>query len=321
MSTDLSSTARALSGALEPFVGSVYFAKECHEAYAALGFAPSTRVVGDVMMPDGPAYFTSRGSLLGQVPGAVVAAAFAVFNPVAVVASVSHGWTLTSAPTIRAVRADATVAQLSRILGPNPEGVSFIRQALARAVDMCEPAGRALFAGALSGDIPTDDLAAAWHLGDVLREYRGDSHTAAWTAADLDAVEIGLMTELYWGLPPKSYVRTRAWSNEQLDAGLDRLRTRGLIIDGKLSESGKQLREQIERSTDAQMAKPLAAIGDDVDQVVIGLRRWSAAVRAARGYPTAGPMDLANAAVANAGLGNAGLGNAGLGDTTRPPRD
>ena len=68
--------ARRLGGALEPVVGQVYFASECHEAYAALGFSPSTREAGGVALPDGPAYFTSRGSILGQVPGHVVAAAF-----------------------------------------------------------------------------------------------------------------------------------------------------------------------------------------------------------------------------------------------------
>ena len=36
-------------------------------------------------MPDGIAYFTSRGSALGQVPGEVVAATFGVFNPDVVV--------------------------------------------------------------------------------------------------------------------------------------------------------------------------------------------------------------------------------------------
>jgi hypothetical protein len=293
---DLSTTARALSGALEPFVGSVYFAKECHEAYQTLGFAGSSRVAGNVMLPDGPAYFTSRGSLLGQVPGEVVAAAFAVFNPLAVIASVSHGWTLTSAPTIRAMRAEATVSQLVRILGPRPEGLRSIRDALARAVEVCEPAGRPLFAGAVSGEVSDDELGAAWHFGDVLREYRGDSHTAAWTAADFDAVEIGLMTELYWGLPQKSYVRTRAWSNDQLDAGLDRLQSRGVVSNGALTADGHQQREQIERSTDAQMAKPLAAIGAEFDDVVAGLARWSSAVREAGGYPTSGPMDLAKAA-------------------------
>ncbi|MEY2591579.1 MAG: hypothetical protein QOJ67_3563, partial [Acidimicrobiaceae bacterium] len=37
---------------------------------------------------------------MGQVPGQVVASAFAVFNPAAVVPAVDYGWTLTDAPTI-----------------------------------------------------------------------------------------------------------------------------------------------------------------------------------------------------------------------------
>ena len=53
--------ARRLAAALEPFAGQVYFAPECHEAYAALGFGPSPGRAGAVALPDGPAYFCSRG--------------------------------------------------------------------------------------------------------------------------------------------------------------------------------------------------------------------------------------------------------------------
>ena len=61
---------RSLAAALEPVIGQVYFAPECHAAYARLGFSPSPGHAGPVALPDGPAYFTSRGSLLGQVrPG------------------------------------------------------------------------------------------------------------------------------------------------------------------------------------------------------------------------------------------------------------
>lgn len=292
-----SAAARALSGALEPLIGSVFFARECHEAYVGLGFAPSSRVANGVMLPDGPAYFTSRGSLLGQVPGQVVAAAFGVFNPSAVVASVNYGQTLTSAAHIRQVRADAVVAQLRRILGADLNGLATVRSALNHAVAACEPAGRPLFAGAVSGGHPADDLAAVWHLGECLREFRGDSHTAAWISEGLDAVEIGLLTELYWGLPAKSYVRTRAWSDEQLDAGIERMQSRGLIADGGLTDSGRTLRESIERATDVQMRPVLTAFGTEhefqetIDRLVL----WSAKVKAAHGYPSSGPMDLANA--------------------------
>ena len=103
--------ARALAAALEPVVGQVYFSPECHANYAALGFAASANTVNGVAMPDGPAYFTSRGSVMGQVPGEVVAAAFAVFNPAAVVPSVRHGWSLTDAATICQARDDGAIGQ------------------------------------------------------------------------------------------------------------------------------------------------------------------------------------------------------------------
>ena len=71
-----------------------------------------------VAAPDGPAYFTSRGSLLGQVEPEVVASAFGVFKPAVVVPGVRFGWTLTDAPTIFAARRAGAVAQLERVCGP-----------------------------------------------------------------------------------------------------------------------------------------------------------------------------------------------------------
>ncbi len=160
----------------------------------------------------------------------------------------------------------------------------------------CAPAGRPLFAGALSQAVPTEPLAAAWHLGDCLREYRGDSHTAAWIAAGLDAIEIGLLTELWWGIPLHTYVRTRAWSEEQVGAAMDRLRSRGLIDGLAFTDEGRELRASIETATDNQMAAPLAALADDHDRVVALFNGWSASVRAGRGYPMTGPEDLAKLA-------------------------
>ena len=247
--------ARRLRDAIEPFVGSVYFAPECHERYVALGFAPSSGDADGVALPDGPAYFTSRGSLMGQVTGHVVAAAFAVFNPAAVVPSVAYGWSLTDAETIRRARQDGAVAQLRRILGA-PADAARGAKLLESAVAALAPAGRPLFAGAISHEAPSadDPLARAWFFGDALREYRGDAHNAAWLADGLGPVEIGLLTELFWGLPLHSYVRTRAWSDEQVGDAIENLRARGWLADRTFTDAGRAGREAIEASTDAQMA-------------------------------------------------------------------
>lgn len=281
---------------LEPVAAQVYFSPECHAAYAELGFSPSPgTTAGGVQLPDGPAYFTSRGSLLGHVPGEVVAAAFGVFNPEAVVPSVEFGWTKVDAPTICTARTRGAVAQLERVLGPAPAGLDRVTGLLRSAVEPLRPEGKPLYAGLLGLGLPGEPLADAWRLADMLREYRGDAHIAAWTSAVLDATEIGLLTEPYWGIPLRTYVRTRAWSDEQLDAAESRLVARGLLADGALTGEGRALRESLEAATDAQCAPMLDALGDEGLEELIGLLApWGEAIRDAGGYPAQGPHELAS---------------------------
>ena len=291
----MSLQARLLASALEPVTGQVYFAPECHDAYAALGFGPSPAKAGEVALPDGPAYFTSRGSCMGQVPGELVASAFAVFNPAAVVPAVTYGWSLTDAPTIADVRTKGATAQLVRILGEEPDGIARATDLLRKANEPLRPEGRPLYAGLLSLGLPGDPMGDVWRLGDMLREYRGDAHTAAWTSGGFDATEIGLLTELYWGLPTRSYVRTRAWSDDDLDAAEERLKDRGLAADGALTDEGRRQREAVEVATDVQCQPIVDALGDDLEELVAILTPWGVAVRAAGGYLPSGPHDLAAA--------------------------
>lgn len=276
--------------------GQVYFSPECHSNYEQLGFAPSRGEFNGVMAPDGPAYFTSRGSVMGQVPGEVVAAAFAVFNPAVVVPAVTHGWSLTDAATICAARDDGGIGQLVRVLGDSPDGAGTARDLLARAVEPLRPEGRPLYSGLLSQRTPESLIGEVWRLGDMLREYRGDSHTAAWISAGFDACEIGIVSELYWGLPLKSYSRSRGWTDDDYSVALARLERDGLVADGALTTLGRDAREAVEVATDRQMRPVVAALGDSIGDVIDILRPWGAAVRAAKGYPAAGPHDLADAA-------------------------
>ena len=292
----LSARSRQLGSVLEPVIGQVYFSPECHANYAALGFDPSANQAGGVALPDGPAYFTSRGSVMGQVPGEVVAAAFAVFNPEVVVPCVQLGWSRTDAATICAARDDGAIAQLRRILGDEPAGLHRVNELLARAVATLRPEGRPLYAGLRSLPLPDTALGAMWRRGDMLREYRGDSHTAAWISAGFDATEIGLLSELYWGLPMRSYSRTRAWTDAQFDAAHARLAARGLVDDTGFTAAGRAAREAVEVATDAQMRGALEAIGDDFAELVTLMEPWGASVRAGLGYLSSGPHDLASAA-------------------------
>jgi len=280
--------------ALEPVAGQVYFAAECHERYQELGFSPSPGALANgVHLPDGPAYFTSRGSVMGQVPGELVAAAFAVFNPEVVVPAVTFGWSLCDAHTVCGARTEGATAQLVRILGGEPEGLGRVTELLARAVSPLRPEGRPLYAGLLHLGLPGTPVGDMWRLADMLREYRGDAHTAAWISAGLDATEIGLLSELYWGLPVRSYVRTRAWSDQQLDEAEARLVDRGMLSDGAMTDRGRGLREAIEMDTDRQCEVIVEALGDTFGELIDRLTPWGDAIRAAGGYLPQGPHDLA----------------------------
>jgi len=289
----VSARARTLGATIEPLAGQVYFSPECHRAYEALGFSPSPAAVGGVEMPDGPAYFTSRGSVLGQVPGEVVAATFGVFNPEVVIPLVAMGWGLTTADAICAARTVGAVGQLQRILGDEPDGLARVTDLLQRANDPLRPEGRPLYAGLLGLGLPGHPIGDVWRLADRLREYRGDAHIAAWIVNEFDATEIGLLTELYWGLPMRTYIRTRAWSESDMDAAEARLVERGLVADGAFTAAGRSSREEVEVVTD-QLCRPIIeALDDDFDELVGIVGPWSAAVIAAHGYPGAGPHDLA----------------------------
>jgi len=134
-----------------------------------------------------------------------------------------------------------------------------------------------------------------WRLADRLREYRGDSHTAAWISNGFKGPEIGLLSELYWGLPLRTYVRTRAWSDAQLDVADAHLREHGLIDDGGFTDFGRTVRENIEVATDRQCTVMVRSLGDDFDELVALLSAWGEAIRTAGGYPPKGPHDLAPA--------------------------
>jgi hypothetical protein len=286
MSADVS-VARRLAGALEPVAGQAQFSPECHRNYAALGFPPSPGTVGSTALPEKCSFFTARGSVLGDVPAEVIAAAFAVFNPDEIVPLVRRGQALADAATMWAARLDGAAAQLRRILGPSPDRVDWVSAQLLEAAQDLPLAGRSFFAAQRAAAIPDDPVGRLWRAADRLREFRGDSHIQVWSAAGFDPLEIGLLSDQFWGLAPRAHTAGRGWTATQLDAGEDRLRTRGLLdATGRLTEQGRTEREAIEVRTDAALAPAIAALGDDVGELLSTLEPWGRSIRDAGGYLT-----------------------------------
>jgi hypothetical protein len=128
---------------------------------------------------------------------------------------------------------------------------------------------------------PFGDL---WHAADLVREHRGDGHIAAWIP-HVDSTEITVLTELAWGIPPRSYVYTRGWNDEEVDAAYDRLRARGLVDGEQLSSAGTELREEIERATDLANREVVERLGDRADELFGLLTPWARAIVDGGGYP------------------------------------
>ena len=278
--TELSRAARALRNVTEPLAAGVYFAPEAHDGYTAVGLNYFE------------GYFCSRSACLGAAPWGVVAAAFAAFKPAVVQTAVTAGWEKATPAQLLTARERGATAQLERLIGElaEPAAVERATEILFDMTDGVDPSGRALFAGLSVLDRPTSPLGALWRAADLVREHRGDGHIAAWIPY-LDSTEITVMTELAWGIPARSYVFTRGWSEPEVDAACARLSDRGLIADGALTTAGTELRDHIEATTDLATRAVMERLGDRHAELIDLLTPWSGAIVDGGGYPTS-PKNL-----------------------------
>jgi hypothetical protein len=271
---EVRAVSRRLRDLVEPIAANVYFAPEAGTAYKELGLSYI------------PGYFCSRGACMGQVPGQVVVAAFGVFNPDIVVPAVEEGWSKTDAPTILDARRRGATASLARLLGDDPAGIERATELLRRAADAASGEGRPIFSGLRSLGWPGDPLGDMWRAADLVREHRGDSHTCAWVSQGVSPVEITLLTELWWRMPLRSYVSTRGWTPEQIDAAVESLEARGWVKEGAFTPDGEEVRGSIEAATDEGERAVVTALGDDAAELLALLEPWAKAIVAGGGYPS-----------------------------------
>jgi hypothetical protein len=222
---------------------------------------------------------------MGQVSGEVITAAFGVFNPVLVIPAVDEAWSKTDRDSILVARETGAVEGITRLIGPSPDGLGRATEILTMAGDAATGEGRALYSGLRSLGFPGTPMGDFWRAADLVREHRGDSHIIAWISHGLDPIQANLSTELWWRLPLRSYVRTRGWSEQQIDDSLDDLRERGLMEGDEFTEAGEQLRADIELCTDLQERPIVHAIGDDFEELCMILTPIKDELVAGGAYP------------------------------------
>lgn len=264
--------ARRLRDAAEPLAMHPVWCRTTNEALAEHGL--------DFLS----AYVWGRAAALGEpVPGVVVAA-FGAFAPALVSATYEAGRAACDRDTLLAVRTAATTSSLTGVLAGEVQ-VDDVASTLRLALEGVHTAGRPLFAGLVDQAWPDDPAGRLWCACERLRELRGDAHVAVWAAVGLDPVEVNVLTERWLDLDLGSYSATRGWTGDEITAAAGRLADRGLVEGDRLTGAGRAFRADLEARTDHAMAPVVEALGDELENVVTTLERWSSACIAAAAFP------------------------------------
>src|SRR5687767_6619954 len=167
--------------AIEPLHSHLYFSPEHDERFSGLGLKPGRM-----------SYFAGRAAPMGAVGAGVVTATFYNFSPSLVAHMIPRAWTLASPEQVLAARSDAARASLTRLLGEDAAGsaeVAELADLLRAACAVLTPEGRPLYSGHADLPWPEEPLLALWHGATLLREHRGDGHTAVLLHAGLTGLE------------------------------------------------------------------------------------------------------------------------------------
>lgn len=274
---------RSISRWTGAFAQSAYFARECHDNYAALGLGQPVGEWRDVVVSTPTTFHTPRVAALGGVSVELAAAVFPQMAPRVIAAAIERVHDVGSAANVVEARWSGAVASLQRILGPEPPGIETLAVIVRRACDAFEVGGRPFAAGLFAHGWTGDALADAWHGAEVLREVRGDAHNATWLGRGITAPQIHILTEHWYGLSGCGFRRVWGWTNAELEQADRALVESGLTdLDG-LTERGRTLREEIEDATDAHMLRVMEAIADDLDDLARIAEPISRAVVAGKG--------------------------------------
>src|SRR5271154_6908905 len=238
--------ARRLLDRFEPVHGVTYFAPEAREALDELGYK------GYWM-----GYFAARSAPLGEVAPEVVTAIFSNFAPTRVAKALPAAWQIAGPEEALRVRLDTAVAVLRRYGLEADENVSTAAELLSKAARNAPLCGRPLFAANSALPWPDDPMGALWHAATLLREHRGDTHTAVLSAAGVTGRESNVLHSASGAIP-------RDYDDEEWRLCEQQLAARGLLNDdGSLTAAVRELKDHVESTTDALSLPVFDVLSDD----------------------------------------------------------
>src|SRR6266516_5503830 len=246
--------ARRMWHQLEPVHAVFWYAPGVFEEAAGLGYAVATRW---------PSYFAWRLAPLGAAGLRLAASACYSFSPDMVAEHVPAAWAVASPQQVLAARERAVDRMYKALLGEQigAPGLAEAAELAREAALAAGTAGRALAAANADLPWPGEPHLALWHAIGVLREHRGDGHITALLAAGLDPCE-ALVSFAAIGAAPEGVFASRGWTTAEWAAARDRLASRGWADpEGKATERGREVRDQVEWRTDRLADAPWQALG------------------------------------------------------------
>jgi hypothetical protein len=275
--------ARRFLDRFEPVHGVTYFAPAVREALDGLGYK------GFWM-----GYFAARSAPLGTVPPEVVTAIFYNFAPSRVAKALPGAWAIAGPEEALRVRQDTAVAVLRGYGLQADENVTTAAELLGKAAREAPLCGRPLFAANRALPWPDEPIAALWHACTLLREQRGDTHTAVLSAAGVTGRECNVLHSASGAIPREYMARTRDYDDEEWALCERQLAARGLLDDeGSLTEAGRELKDHVESTTDARSLSVLDALSDDeVETLFQAITPITRTVVAGGDVPAMTPMAL-----------------------------
>jgi hypothetical protein len=271
---------------LEPIHASAYYSPESAEELGRLGLSGWA------------AYVAGRSAPLGQVPASVVTACFFNFAPGLIERCVPSCWATCSPEDAWSARLAGVARTLRRLLGDDAVKSPDVADAARIARSAAEAApldGRPFFASHCHLDWPEEPHLVLWQAITLLREHRGDGHSAAAIAHGLSGLETHVTHAAATNLTSREIVTTRrGWSETDWDAAARRLRERGVLDDaGELTADGRAMRSSVEDATDRAAASAWRGLTSAEEQRLVATGgRLSEAVVASEGLPAGNALAL-----------------------------
>jgi hypothetical protein len=256
-------TARRMWALYEPVHALTYFAPAALAAAQELGTSFWAR------------YVAQRAAPLGEVPTAVVVAAFGGFAPDRIAdarAGIAPDVTPTGALAVRLAGIDAAFADLPG--RPDAAVVAEAADLAWEAAQACDDAGRVLGAANRALPRPGAPHLALWEATTTLREHRGDGHLAALAVLGVGPVAAHVIKVAAGDSPGRDLRLGRRIPDAAWSAEVARLVDRGWIVPGPgeahdddgaptLTADGEALHAAVEDATDRAAAGPWAVLGPE----------------------------------------------------------